>query len=159
MNKFNCKDFYIIKIRIYASEYLLNKAHKNGENLPVQHRQRVGQYHDFLHEFFEHFTGIKMHDWILNHFGDHTDCAYEELQEKFGILQSDAESHKIFLIPKDREDILEWIKENVKLPYKIISRIRVPFKFYADNYGLGNKRQLSEEWTKKNVHSKFKNEI
>lgn len=154
--KFKCKDYHIIKIRTYASKYLLDKCEKNGDHLPKQHSQRAAIYYNFFQDFFEYLTKTTMHDWILNHFGDHMDCAYEELQDKFGILTSNAEEDRIFLIPKGQEDVFEWIKDNVGLPYKVVTVLKhIPFKFYHE---IGNRRQLSEEWTKTHIHSKFKND-
>jgi len=157
MNKFKCKNFYIIKIRVYASKYLLDKSYNNpSHSLPEQHRERARRYTEFFWEFFNHITGIKSVDWYLKYSFQSKECACDELQEKFGILKSDAECEKIFYIPKENVELFEWIKENVKLPYKVVSVLRnIPLKFlYNDNYGLNTtRREESEEWTKIHIHS------
>ncbi len=73
-------------------------------------------------------------------------------------LITHGESENSFLIPKGKEDIFEWIKDNVKLPYRIISKMRhIPFRFYRDDCGLSDmKRKDSEEWTKK-IQEKYTN--
>jgi hypothetical protein len=155
MTNFKCKDYYIIKVRIYASKYLLDKYHsdKNNRNKPYpkQHRDRAVQYTKFFWEFFTHVTGINDKDWYFKYMFNARECALEELQDKYGILTSDAEAERIFLIPKEKEDLFEWFKENVGLPYKVVSVLKyLPLSFrYSDNYDLGNLRQESEEFTKK----------
>ena len=155
MKKFNCKDYYIIKIRVYASKYLLDKSDNNNLPLPEQHSERAMQYHVFFWQLFEKYTGITQHVWRLKYFGDGQSCAYEELEERFGILQSDAESERIFLIPKGKEDIFEWIKDNVKLPYKVIKVLNhIPLSFRFNDHILVRStslRKISEEWTKENI--------
>ena len=153
MTNFKCTDYHIIKVRIYASKYLLAKHYNDDNNnnkpLPKQHWERAQQYTKFFWQFFTYVTGINNKDWYSKYMFDARECAFEELQDKYGILSSDAEAERIFLIPKGKEDILEWVKNNVELPYKIVSKIPVPFKFYHDNFGLGNIRQEAEENTKK----------
>lgn len=155
MKKFNCKDYYIIKIRVYASKYLLDKSDKNNLPLPEQHSERAMQYHVFFWQLFEKFIGITQRDWRLKYFGDGLSCAYEELEERFGILQSDAEGERIFIIPKEHEEIFEWIKENVNLPYKVIKilkHIPLRFRFFDHKLVKGTSlRKISEEWTKANI--------
>lgn len=160
MTNFKSSDYYIIKIKIYASKYLLDKYYndenKDNKSFPKQHWERAQQYTAFFWELFTHVTGIKPNDWHSKYFFDSRECAFEELQDKYGILSSDAESQRIFLIPKDRKDIFDWIKDNVKLPYNVVTVLKhIPFKFYHDNYGLQNLRQESEEWNKKNVIDKY----
>jgi len=154
MNKFKCKDYHIIKIRYYASEYLLKKHFSDSDTtktcLPEQHRERAKRYTKFFWEFFYHVTGIESKDMYLKYSFDARDCAYDELQEKFGILQSDAESEVIFLIPKGKEEIFEWIKENVKLPYNVVSILKhIPFKFYHEVDTI--RRKESEEFVKEHI--------
>lgn len=66
-----------------------------------------------------------MKDWLWKYKYQGIECAYEELKERFGILEADFEVEKMFLIPKGREDI------------------RVPFKFYRDE--LDASESLREE--------------
>ena len=160
MNKFKCKNYYIIKIRYYASKYLLDKYYNdpnhNEKPLPKQHHERAKIYTYFFWKFFNHVTGIEDKDWYLKYSFESRECAKDELQDKFGILQSDAESEMIFLIPKDKEEIFKWVKENVNLPYKIVSVLKyIPLSFlYSDNYGLHpTRRKESEEWSK--IHLPF----
>ena len=64
MNKFKCKDFYIIKIRVYASKYLLDKSDNNpNQPLPKQHHERAERYSEFFWDFFYHITKIDSEDW------------------------------------------------------------------------------------------------
>lgn len=161
MNKFKCKDYHIIKIKIYASKYLLDKYHNDKNNdkkpLPKQHWERAQQYTKFFWEFFTFVTKITSKEWHAKYFFDSKECAFEELQDKYGILNSDAEGERIFLIPKGREEIFEWLKENVRLPYTVVTILKhIPLSFlYSDNYGLGNLREEAEEWNKKNVIDKY----
>ena len=155
MNNFKCKNYHIIKIRYYASEYLLKKHYNdpdhNKKHLPTQHMDRAKRYTEFFWEFFYHVTGIEKRDWHFKYSLESRECAYDELQEKFGILQSDAECEVILLIPKEKEEIFEWIKSNVNLPYKIVSVLKhIPFSFLYDNNNT-TRRQQSEEWTKEHI--------
>lgn len=156
MNKFKCKDYHIIKIRFYASKYLLDKFHKDKQNhskpYPRQHRERAQQYNKFFWEFINYVTNTPTRDWYQEYGFMSRECALEELQEKFGILTSDGGGERVFLIPKGREDIFEWIKENVGLPYKVVSVLRyIPLAYlYSDNYGLGNERERAINYLKKN---------
>lgn len=163
MGKFKCKDYHIIKVRIYASKYILDKFHKDKNNknkpYPKQHRDRAEQYTKFFWEFFTYVTGITAKEWRSKYFFDSRECALEELQDKHGILTSDASGERIFLIPKGKEEIFEWFKENVKLPYNVVSVLKyIPLAYlYSDNYGLGNLREEAAEWNKKNITDKYLN--
>jgi len=151
MNNFNSTDYNIIYIRYYASKYLLKKWEINSNQpLPNQHHERVRRYIEFFWEFFTHLTGIEGKEWRLKYSFEPKECAVEELQERFGILITHGENENAFLIPKGKEDIFEWIKDNVKLPYRIVTKMKhIPFIFYRDNCGLSDrKRKDSEEWTK-----------
>ena len=159
MNKFKSKDYHIIYIRYYASKYLLKKWEKNSnEPLPKQHSERARKYHDFFWKFFTHLTGIESKDWYTKYNFESKECASEELQERFGILKTNGESEDAFLIPKGKEDIFEWIKDNAELPYRVVTRMRhIPFRFYRDDCGLSdNIRKDSEEWSKEHGWVNFK---
>lgn len=164
MNKFKSKDYHIIYIRYYANKYLLKKYYDNPNhtNLPYpkQQYERAEQYNKFIWELFTHLTGISHYDWGIKYSYMTRECAFDELGERFGILNSDAEGALILLIPKGKEEIFEWIKDNVKLPYKVVTILKhIPLSFlYDENPGLNTwRRKESEEWSKEHGWGKYLN--
>lgn len=119
------KDFYIIRLRIYASPYLLKKHYASTtEGLPKQHHERIKTYIDFNWKFVEKITGKPMSWWYSEYMMNTVDCAKEHIADKEGIFFSDREAYKYYLIPKIRKDLYDWFLENVpaSLPCEVKKR-------------------------------------
>ena len=130
MKKKTSKDFSIFKIRYYADEKLLKKWHSNRDSaLPLQHSERARNYNDFFWKFVEVVTNKSSNIWHNEYMFGSKDCATEELSD-YGIFISDQEGWYTYLIPIERQDLANWIIDNVNLPMKQLRK----FSMYVPNF-------------------------
>lgn len=116
-----CKDYFIIKIRYYANDRLLRKWHAGGE-MPTQHWERAKEYIEFMWMLVEEVTGNDMKYWHEKYMFEAKECAMEEIEEEYSIFYSGGEGWATLMVPLRQDRIIKWIKSNVRLPYKVVSR-------------------------------------
>jgi hypothetical protein len=120
-NEVKCKDYFIIKIQYYADKRLLKKWHEGGV-MPIQHWERAKEYVDFVWRFVEMATGEGTEYWHTKYMFDAKECAIEEVEEKYGIFYSGGEGWATFMIPLRHTKMIKWMKSNIQLPNKVVSR-------------------------------------
>lgn len=159
MNSFKCKDYFIIKHRCYADARLLKKW-EGKPGLPKQHSERARDHNNYLWELISFITKKTQDDWFYEYIFDTRECAFEELEEKYGIFFSGGEGWSTLMIPKKHDEIIEWIKTNkTKVPSKVVSKLKyIPFYLVHKEKDLNFKRKTSLESTIKfkNKYPQFK---
>jgi len=143
-------DYNIIKVRYYASDYLLKKWHDGGEQ-PRQHWDRALHINKLFWDFVKLITGKEheyfMYKWML----DTKDCVIEYLFENYNIIIDNKEKYYFFFLPKSMEKEFEWIQKNSKAPYKILKRKSVEhYSRCITNW----RREDSEKFTKNSTFYK-----
>jgi hypothetical protein len=143
-----CKDFFIIKVRTYADEKVLNKFHKTPghEELPYpkQHYERAVDHNKFYWKFIEKVTGKGNVFWFREYMFGTKECVEDEIKESHGIIILDGEGWCTYLIPIKHVELIEWFKTNVFLPTKVLKKIRS--MFYINHWGgIINKTRRTEE--------------
>jgi len=126
MKEFKCKDYYIIKICYYADKNLnRNYKYKDDPVVKKQHWERAKQYNKFKWEFIEHLTNKSQSYWFNDYMWETDMCAFEEIYEKYGIIsQICAEGWYYYYIPKELSEVIEWMKNNLVNPYKILQKCK-----------------------------------
>ena len=151
-----CKDYNIIKIRYYASDYLLKKWHATDGRMPKQHWDRAEACVALFWNIFEHVTTIKRLDWLDEYRFDARNCAQDELEEKYGIRIHNTEGSYVFFIPKSNPEIFQYIKNNCTLPYKVLTRARLgAFSYIRD---LTWRRKEAKKFALKHLHNQINTE-
>lgn len=145
--KIKCKDYFIIKIRYYADDRLLKKH--SGEQLPKQHYDRAKLYVDCKIKFIEKVLKIEYKELVLKYFLYSFDCAFEQMEEEYGIIFLDGEGWATFMVPKKHIKIIKWLKNNILLPYKVISKTNISWLNIGER-NLKWRRQMSKEFMDKN---------
>ncbi len=141
-------DYNIFKIRYYADGINVRKGKFDCDD--KQHRERAQEYNKLFWEMFEKVTGSPANYWRAKYFLSSKECAIEALHEKYDIMIPESEEYQYWFIPKSIPDISEWIKNNCKLPFKII--VRSPYSTTFINRGKTTwRREDAEEFTKNNL--------
>jgi len=138
------KDYYIIKIRYYANDSVL-KRWDHKDVAPKQHIERANMFNDFIWKLAKKVSNKDSMWWHMTYLYDSQACLFEYLEEEFGILKKDCEGDFKLFIPKSNEELFLWCKENIKNPYKILTKSNM--NFYR-NDDLKFHRNLSLEFTK-----------
>lgn len=141
-----CKDYFIIKIRNYADEKLLKKSRKEGGPLPKQHHERSHAFITFKWELIKKITGKGLDQWCKIYMTDAANCAMEYIEEKYGIMLYDGSGWQTFMVPLKHSEIIAWIKENVKLPNKIMQKVSLGHLAYVER-DLTWKRNEAKKFT------------
>src|SRR6056297_2472640 len=109
---FNSKDYFIISIRYYASDYYLKKWHNSGIQ-PKQHWERAKSFNDFTWKFIEKSSGKSMKWWYCKYISRGKDAAIEFLDFKKNIIiQKTHEKWCRFYIPKNNKKLINWTLKN-----------------------------------------------
>lgn len=123
MSRIKCKDYFIIKIVNYADKKVLDKWHDDGGPTPKQHMIRAQMDYDLFSDFTQFVTGRTLDEWRPTYHYDTMNCVSEEIYEHYGIIIQDNEGYRTFLIPIANTTCINWIKSNVKAPFKIVQKI------------------------------------
>lgn len=118
--KLTSKDYTIFKIRYYADGINVRKGKFEGDD--KQHWDRAKEYGDFFWRFFEKTTGESHKEWVYKYFLSSRECAIEELHDIYDIIIPESEEYYYWYIPNKLADIIDWVKENCKLPFTIVKR-------------------------------------
>jgi len=122
----NSKDYNIIKLRYYASDYYLKKFHKGDIVGIKKHYEAAGKHLDFFWKFVEYLNGKTIKDYNEEYGFNSVGCAVEEINETHGIIRLNNEKWYTYLIPKDKVEIYEWIKNNINdIPFKELKVVRI----------------------------------
>lgn len=124
-----CSDYLIVKLRYYADAKVLKKHYADPNHadkwLPKQHHERAVAYHDFFFSFIEKITGKSKDYWYYQYMTDASACLREEIHETYGILTSDTGGYYVWMIPKNRKDLFDWVVENTTVPYKVMKKVHL----------------------------------
>ena len=80
------------------------------------------------------------------------DSAYEEMDDKYGILTVRFGDWDTFLIPKDNPELFEWLKENTPLKYRIVKKTYLGW-FHDASIGI---RDRARDFTKRQIAGTLK---
>ena len=150
MNK--SKDYTIFKIRYYADGINVRKgifSNDDDKEQRQQHWDRAQEYTRFFWEMFEKSTGKSHKQYCMKYFLSSRECAIEELWADYDVLIPEAEEHYYWFIPKHMTELTEWIKDNCKLPFKVVRRSE--YSSCLNNQKTTWRREDAEEFTKKNL--------
>ena len=113
-------DYTIFKIRYYADGINVRKGKFDGDD--DQQWDRAQEYTKFFWEMFQKVTGKPHSDWVEEYFLSSRECAIEELHEKYDIIIPESEEYYYWYIPNTMDNIIQWVKDNCKLPFQIVRR-------------------------------------
>ncbi len=121
MNTLKCKNYFIFDLRYYADKRLLTRRRLLGEEVfPPQHMQRAVLSNDFFWGLVEKVTGKKQDYWYKSYMYSTVECVLEEIEETHDIHRwLFRDGCYTYFIPHKHVEIIEWIKQNIKSPYKI----------------------------------------
>lgn len=123
------KQYTILKIRYYADGINVRKGIFTDDNKTnVQHYERAKLYVELFWNMVFKVTGKKMIDYT---FGFNREQAIEELTTKHGIVIPEGEEYYYWHIPIENTELIEWVKTECKLPFKILKRS--PYSHVLDN--------------------------
>lgn len=115
----NCSDYFIFKLRYYADKRILDRFGPSH----TQHYERAKLSHEFLWALVEKVTNKKEEYWHQEYIFNSVECALEEIAETHGIHRwVFRDAYYTYFIPKEHIEIIEWIKLNIKSPYKILKK-------------------------------------
>lgn len=135
MNKLKCKDYFIFKLRYYADKKILDKWHTTFSHVPKQHMERARLSNDFFWNLIEKITGKNKNEWYSTYMFDTNDCALEAMEETHGIYRwLLTEGYYTYFVPKQHTEIIEWVKLNIKSPYKILKRSSTGYVEFNKNH-------------------------
>lgn len=151
MNILKCEDYFIIKVRFYASRYYLKKFH-NDEPIGIKKHWEAAKNHtEFFWNFIEKVTKKSHEDYINEYFFSSKECAIEEIHEVYGIIIVEGEGYYKYFIPRNDSnlELVEWIKINCKNSFKILKKtytfvkpVSTFYRDYAKNKDTTIKRKL-----------------
>lgn len=153
MERIKCKDYFIIKIRVYADEKILDEWHKgNTVGVPKQHTERSKAHSEFFWQLVEKVTNKERKYWFLEYGLDAREAMTEELADTYDIQILGRESERTFMIPKTSPEIFEWVKNNVTNPSKVLKKTLLGFWAYKKpqtnfrEVGRQNNKGLREKY-------------
>jgi len=132
-------DYTIFKIRYYADSVNIAKGKFDDEKNEGWERGKL--LNSLFTGMVEFITNKPVSYWMDKYGFGYIDCMKEDLHETYGIIIPNSEEYEYWLIPNEMTDVIEWVKENCKLPYSIVKR-------YADNDWLSRKKPM-------NIHRKM----
>ena len=100
MNYLKCNDYFIIKIRCYASKYYMKKFISSNSIAQKKQWEAAENYNNFYWKFIKRVTGNKMEHYFWKYMLNSKDCAQEEIHETHGIIIVNGEGYYTYFIPK-----------------------------------------------------------
>lgn len=124
MNILKCEDYFIIKVRFYASRYYLKKFYNNESIGRQKHWEAAKNHTEFFWNFIEKVTGTLSDKYYEKYMFNAKECVIEELNETYGIIIVEGEGYYKYFIPKNDSnlELVEWVKKNIKNPYKVLKK-------------------------------------
>jgi len=141
-------NYNIIRVRYYASDYLLKKWHDGGQQ-PMQHWDRAKNINELFWNFVKLVTG-KTHKYFLFKWMFETkDCVIDYLYENYDIIIDRGEKYYYFILPKTMEKEFKWVQDNSNAPYEIMKRKNLEsYKRFFTPTQIKIRRDHSEKFTK-----------
>lgn len=131
MEQIKCEDYFIIKVRYYASDYILKKWRYNNDHTPKQHWERAVASGELFWALSEYVTGKSQEQYGNEYFLDLKHWAQEDLKEVHGIFIDEGGKCFNYMIPKNKVNVYNWLinylKETDKLPFKEVKKIRLGY--------------------------------
>ena len=140
-------DYTIFKIRYYADGINVRKGKFDGDD--KQHWNRAQEYTKFFWEMVEKVTGKPLSEWVKEYFSSTSECAREELHEKYDIIIPESEEYYYWYIPNTMGDLIQWVKDNCKLPFQIVRR--APYNSTLDRPKTTWRRDDARKFVLKNL--------
>jgi hypothetical protein len=123
------KEYIIIKVRYYASPYLLKKYRVDGV-IPKQQYLRAKASNELFWNLVQKALYKSSVDYFKAYYNLGSDCAQDDLYEELKIARFDTESSYVYLIPKHKPDIAGFLineANRLKLPVKVLKKIKGSF--------------------------------
>ena len=137
-----CKDYYIVKVK--------SNIYVKDDNVGNMERAKAFNY--FRWSVAVYVTGKDRSWWNWTHMMDSLECAYEEMDEKHGVLTIEHSKHLTFLIPKDNTELFEWLKEECSFDYKVLKKTELGWVIDPTTW----RREQSRAFTKKQIEGNLK---
>jgi hypothetical protein len=137
-----CKDYFIIKVKFRDNK---NKSNK----FQWENAKKVG---DFKWKLIEHVTGQTHTWWIWTHMMSSIECAFEEMDDKHGLLTLETGGYVTFLVPKNKPELAEWIQENCPFEYKVLKKTWLGWFHDATTW----QRDRARDFTKRQIEGTLK---
>lgn len=107
-----CEDYNIIKILYYADKNMMKFFHDANHPRHIEslkkHYARAESYLEFKWKFINKVTEIDEKLWHQDYGMFADECAFEYMQEKFGIIcEETRDGWRTFLIPKKYSELFE----------------------------------------------------
>ena len=132
---------------MYASDYYLKKW-KDDAPMPKQQMDAIILYSNFYQAFFEKACGISWNEFGSQHLLWVSESAQELIREN-DILIKDSGKGYVYFIPKEKEELIQWVLDNVKTPYKILKRNNLFFLRPKSTHYRDEARKYTIEFRKK----------
>jgi hypothetical protein len=142
------KDYFIIKLRTYASPYYLKLWHEKNSVIGLKkHHEAAAKHQDFFERLYEYITKSKYNDLFFEYGLSLGDCAREIIDSDYGIILNRGEAWQTYVIPKEKTELISWFMDNIgDIPYKILKRSRIILDFHKPNSTFWRDRfRLSDE--------------
>lgn len=146
--RIKCKNYFIIKLRYYASPYFMKKFHKGDAIANKKHYEAAVNYNNFIRKFIEIVSERPFSYYEKEFFLNSKECAYEDIHESHGIIIEQIKGYYILMIPKEHSDIINWVKINVDIPFKILQKCEIGFGDYRPTTWKREEYRTSEELKK-----------
>ena len=126
MDYITSKTHRYIAVRVYPSDYILEKFYKREPKALRQFNAYRQTYYKFYKELFEFIT-----DEPYDEFGEKyplcvIDSSKEEIYEHTGIFIANSGPNEVFCIPRKPENdrIYDYVIENIPCKFKVLKRTR-----------------------------------
>ncbi len=118
-----CSDYFIIKLRFYASDHYMRLMRKGNRNGYIKHMLASRNYYTFFWKFIEKVTDKKYEYFSNNYFLHEVESSIEEIRETHDIYHSQtSKGYHTFFIPRKYKDIVNWVKASVNIPNTILDK-------------------------------------
>ena len=128
-----CKDYFLIKVKFYDYKTKVNRMEK---------AQKASE---FKWKLIEHVTGHTNKWWIWTPMMSALECAFEEMDDKYGLLTTRLGEYTTFLVPKDNPELAEWIQENCDFEYKVLKKTYLGWFHDATTWQRDRAREFTKE--------------
>lgn len=150
MDQIQCKDYYIVKVRYYASPYYLKRFHEGKSIGLTKHHEAALKHNGFYWSFMERVTGKSDKKFFNEFCFGARECAAEEINETHGIIILHGEGWVTYLLPKEKNsDLFDWMNLELKsreVPNKIVSKIQLGWGDYSPTTWMRERYKTPEKY-------------
>lgn len=129
----NSSDYFHIKLRSYASPYMLNKFHKGDLNANKAQMDAARKIVDFFWKLVEEVTGHDSSYYYLTYKGFGKEYAVADLYHKSGICIAGGEGWYYYIIPKQDKKLIKWFLDNSSHIKQVVLK-RNRYTMYFEHY-------------------------